>query len=96
MVYYGICSALVLTTLSSGLLSFASTTFILSLYNVSARGVQKPNAVVGMALGCGGLAQFLAGMWEFPRGNTFGATGKSSLSLSSMLGPRGAPQFDLG
>lgn len=30
-----------------------------------------------MALFCGGLAQLLAGMWEFATGNTFGATGKS-------------------
>ena len=29
-----------------------------------------------MALFCGGLAQLLAGMWEFATGNTFGATGK--------------------
>jgi len=28
-----------------------------------------------MACFCGGLAQLLAGMWEFPRGNVFGATG---------------------
>jgi succinate-acetate transporter protein len=59
----------------SGLFSFASTTFILSLYNVNARGVAVPNVVVGMACFCGGLAQLLAGMWEFPRGNVFGATG---------------------
>jgi uncharacterized protein len=59
----------------SGLFSFASTTLILSLYNVHARGIQTPNVVVGMALFCGGLAQFLAGMWEFATGNTFGATG---------------------
>lgn len=30
-----------------------------------------------MALFYGGLAQFLAGMWEFATGNTFGATGGS-------------------
>jgi succinate-acetate transporter protein len=30
-----------------------------------------------MALGVGGLAQLLAGMWEFAAGNTFGATGTS-------------------
>jgi hypothetical protein len=30
-----------------------------------------------MALFYGGLAQFLAGMWEFVAGNTFGATGES-------------------
>jgi succinate-acetate transporter protein len=29
-----------------------------------------------MALFYGGLAQFLAGMWEFVAGNTFGATGE--------------------
>ncbi|KAG0702565.1 Gpr1 family protein [Suillus ampliporus] len=61
-----------------GLFSFASTTFILSLYNLNARGVAAPNVVVGMACFCGGLAQFLAGMWEFPRGNVFGATAFTS------------------
>ncbi|KAI0791848.1 GPR1/FUN34/yaaH family-domain-containing protein, partial [Abortiporus biennis] len=61
-----------------GLFSFASTTFILSLYNVQARGITHPNVVVGMALGVGGLAQLLAGMWEFACGNTFGATAFSS------------------
>lgn len=61
---------------SSGLFSFASTTFLLSLYNVNARGVHTPNVIVGMAIFTGGLLQFIAGMWEFPRGNVFGATGK--------------------
>ncbi|KAH7923379.1 hypothetical protein BV22DRAFT_1036391 [Leucogyrophana mollusca] len=61
-----------------GLFSFASTTFILSLYNVNARGIAVPNVVVGMAVFCGGLAQLLAGMWEFPRGNIFGATAFTS------------------
>ncbi|KAJ3712866.1 Gpr1 family protein [Lentinula raphanica] len=75
-----------------GLFSFASTTLILSLYNTSARGVTTPNAVVGMALFCGGLVQLLAGMWEFPRGNTFGGTAFSSygafwLSYATILIP---------
>ncbi|KAJ7708218.1 FUN34 transmembrane protein [Mycena rosella] len=75
-----------------GLFSFASTTFILSFYNVSVRGIHHPNAVVGMALFTGGLAQLLAGMWEFPRGNTFGATAFSSygafwLSYATILLP---------
>ncbi|KAH0826377.1 putative meiotically up-regulated protein [Lanmaoa asiatica] len=61
-----------------GLFSFASTTFILSMYNVNARNVHTPNVVVGMACFSGGLAQFLAGMWEFPRGNIFGATAFTS------------------
>jgi len=61
-----------------GLFAFASTTLVLSLYNVGARGVSVPNVVVGMALFYGGLAQFLAGMWEFATGNTFGATAFTS------------------
>ena len=47
----------------SGLFSFAGTTFILSMYNVQARGITVPNAVIGMACFVGGLAQFAAGMW---------------------------------
>jgi len=61
-----------------GLFSFASTTLILSFYNIAARGVNVPNLIVGMALGVGGLCQLLAGMWEFACGNTFGATAFTS------------------
>lgn len=61
-----------------GLFSFASTTLILSLYNARARDIHHPNVVVGMAIFCGGLAQLLAGMWEFPRGNTFAGTAFTS------------------
>ncbi|KAI0298771.1 Gpr1 family protein [Multifurca ochricompacta] len=75
-----------------GLFSFASTTLVLSLYNVHARHIAVPNVVVGMALFCGGLAQFLAGMWEFATGNTFGATAFTSygafwLSFATLLIP---------
>ncbi|EPQ32310.1 uncharacterized protein PFL1_00506 [Pseudozyma flocculosa PF-1] len=61
-----------------GLFGFAATTFTLSMYNIAARGVESPNVVTGLALGYGGLAQFLAGMWEFAAGNTFGATAFAS------------------
>ncbi|KAJ7095558.1 Gpr1 family protein [Mycena epipterygia] len=61
-----------------GLFAFASTTFILSMFNVQTRGIAHPNVVVGMAIFAGGLTQFIAGMWEFPRGNVFGATAFSS------------------
>jgi succinate-acetate transporter protein len=61
-----------------GLFSFASTTLILSLYNAQARGIEHPNVVLGMAIFCGGLAQLLAGMWEFPRGNAFSGTAFTS------------------
>ncbi|KAF8169455.1 FUN34 transmembrane protein [Mycena galopus ATCC 62051] len=75
-----------------GLFSFASTTFIFSFYEVAVDGINIPNVVVGMALFCGGLAQLLAGMWEFPRGNTFGATaftlyGAFWLSFATILIP---------
>jgi len=55
------------------------------MYNVQARHITVPNAVVGMALFCGGLAQLLAGMWAFAVGNTFGATGEKSNSFSAMF-----------
>ncbi|KAI5474862.1 glyoxylate pathway regulator [Pseudohyphozyma bogoriensis] len=61
-----------------GLCGFALTTFVLSLVNVNARSVSTPNVVVGLGLFYGGLAQLLAGMWEFATGNTFGATAFSS------------------
>lgn len=48
------------------------------MFNVNTRGIRTPNVVVGMAIFAGGLLQFIAGMWEFPRGNVFGATGKFS------------------
>lgn len=53
-------------------MGFAATTFVLSFYNTGSRGITTPNVIVGLALGYGGLAQFLAGMWEFAAGNTFG------------------------
>src|SRR5437868_4333062 len=61
-----------------GLAGFAGTTFVLSLLNsnlVSARGI---GAVLALAIAYGGLAQLLAGMWEFRTGNTFGAVAFTS------------------
>jgi len=40
-----------------------------------------------MAVFCGGLAQLLAGMWEFPSGNMFGATGAFSFLIFSPISP---------
>jgi succinate-acetate transporter protein len=59
-----------------GLSGFALTTFVLSCWN--AGFFPAPNIVLGLALFYGGLAQLLAGMWEFRSGNTFGATAFSS------------------
>lgn len=46
-----------------GLSAFALTTFVLSAINMGARDITKPNMVVGLAFGYGGLVQLLAGMW---------------------------------
>jgi succinate-acetate transporter protein len=56
-----------------GLAAFASTTLILSMFNSGLMGKTAEPIVLGMALAVGGLAQLLAGMWEFRTGNTFGA-----------------------
>jgi succinate-acetate transporter protein len=58
-----------------GLAGFALTTFLLSGHNASF----IPDLIwVGFALFYGGLAQLLAGMWEFRNRNVFGATAFST------------------
>ena len=57
-----------------GLAGFAMTTFVLSVFNAKLVGNAKLGAVVlPIALFYGGIAQLLAGMWEFRKNNTFGA-----------------------
>ena len=59
-----------------GLAAFALTTFVLSFVNADIIKVEP--VVFGLALAYGGIAQLAAGMWEFAKGNTFGATAFSS------------------
>ncbi|MCL2543357.1 MAG: acetate uptake transporter [Nocardioidaceae bacterium] len=61
-----------------GLAGFALTTFLLSCVNSGLVKDTEVAAVLGLAFAYGGLAQLLAGMWEFAKGNTFGATAFSS------------------
>jgi succinate-acetate transporter protein len=62
-----------------GLAAFAGTTFMLSLINAGLVGDKAAVGggllpmVAGLALAYGGIAQFVAGLWEFRTGNTFGA-----------------------
>jgi succinate-acetate transporter protein len=76
-----------------GLSGFALTTFVLSLVNAGVlRGTGDVLVVTGLAVFYGGIAQLLAGMWEFRAGNTFGATAFSSygafwLSFAALLIP---------
>jgi uncharacterized protein len=61
-----------------GLAAFALTTFLLSLVNSNLIGSGAEPVVFGLALAYGGIAQFMAGMWEFRNGNTFGGVAFSS------------------
>ena len=57
-----------------GLAGFALSTFILSMFNAHLVNIGGTPILFGLILFYGGVAQFLAGMWEFRTGNTFGAT----------------------
>jgi hypothetical protein len=79
-----------------GLAAFALTTFLLSAANAGwTKGAG--NEWLGYAFAYGGLAQLLAGMWEFKNKNVFGATAFSTyggfwigLALYIMLSPAAA------
>lgn len=86
-----------------GLAAFALTTFLLSVRN--AGWTDGGAAWLGFAFAYGGLAQLLAGMWEFRNGNVFGATAFSTygafwlgLGLYAVLVEGGSPNVanDLG
>jgi succinate-acetate transporter protein len=61
-----------------GLAGFAMTTLVLSSFNAGFLDKSASAVVLPLALFYGGLVQLLAGMWEFRRGNTFGATAFAS------------------
>ncbi len=61
-----------------GLAAFALTTFVLSMFNAGLVSKAGEPVVLGLALAYGGIAQVLAGMWEFRTGNTFGAVAFTS------------------
>jgi uncharacterized protein len=57
-----------------GLAGFALTTFVLSMVNSNIIPDTLVGGALGLALAYGGIGQFAAGLWEFAKGNTFGAT----------------------
>ncbi len=61
-----------------GLAAFGITTVILSLINANILPGATMTTVLELALVYGGASQLLAGMWEFRKGNTFGATAFTS------------------
>lgn len=56
-----------------GLGAFAMTTFFLSSVNTGWLAAAVTGVVFGLAVFVGGLLQLIAGVWEFAKGNTFGA-----------------------
>src|SRR5437588_6398686 len=56
-----------------GLAGFAATTFMLSMINANLVSATALPTVFAMAIAYGGIAQLVAGIWEFRTGNTFGA-----------------------
>jgi uncharacterized protein len=82
-----------------GLAGFALTTFLLSAKNANWMTHSTGAAFLGYAFAYGGLAQLLAGMWEFRNRNVFGATAFSTygafwiglgLWVRLVAGPAGA------
>lgn len=87
-----------------GLAAFALTTMVLSFVNAGLVPETVEPVVFGLALAYGGGAQLLAGMWEFAKGNVFGATAFSSFGafwlsfwwLTAHLEGYGIPESDVG
>lgn len=61
-----------------GLAGFAATTLVLSIVNAGLVDKAVTLAVLPLALFYGGLGQLIAGLFEFRKGNTFGATAFST------------------
>jgi uncharacterized protein len=64
-----------------GLAAFSLTTFVLSCVNAGLVSESILLVFVPLAFFYGGIAQFLAGIWEFRNNNTFGATAFGSYGM---------------
>lgn len=62
-----------------GLLAFGMTTILLNLHNAQIISLSAVIAAMGFCVG--GAAQIVAGVMEFKKGNTFGATAFSSFGF---------------
>jgi len=88
----GIVAPVVADPAPLGLSAFALTTFVLTSTYAGFFSDKAGGVAVAVALFYGGLAQLCAGMWEFRRNNTFGATAFTSygafwLSYAAILIP---------
>ncbi|CAJ2506923.1 Uu.00g081090.m01.CDS01 [Anthostomella pinea] len=57
-----------------GLLAFATSLFMLSLFGLKPRGIETNNIIIANMIFLGGVAQVIAGIIDFVAGNAFGAT----------------------
>jgi succinate-acetate transporter protein len=62
-----------------GLLGFGMTTVLLNLHNAGLFGLDS--MILAMGIFYGGLAQIVAGVMEYKKGNTFGTTAFTSYGL---------------
>ncbi|HGN1706135.1 TPA: acetate uptake transporter [Providencia rettgeri] len=62
-----------------GLLGFGMTTILLNIHN--AGFFPLSSVILSMGIFYGGLAQFIAGLIEYKKGNTFGATAFTSYGM---------------
>lgn len=62
-----------------GLMGFGMTTIILNLHNMGLFGINS--MILAMGIFYGGLAQIVAGVMEFRKGNTFGTLAFTSYGL---------------
>jgi uncharacterized protein len=77
---------------------------VLSVVNAGWVPATVEGVVFGLALAYGGAAQFAAGLWEFAKGNTFGATAFTSYGafwlsfwwLTAHLADYKIPEADVG
>jgi len=81
-----------------GLMAFGMTTILLNMHNLGLFGLNS--IILAMGIFYGGIAQIIAGMMEFRKGNTFGTTAFTSyglfwLSLVALI-TISSSQFPLG
>ena len=79
-----------------GLLGFGMTTVLLNFHNAGFYPLDS--MILGMGIFYGGLAQIIAGIMEWKKNNTFGATAFTSYGLFwlSLVGLLVIPKLDLG
>jgi len=64
-----------------GLMGFGMTTVLLNIHNSNPDVVKLSSMILAMGIFYGGLAQIIAGILEYKKGNTFGVTAFTSYGL---------------